>query len=286
VGADVDAGRASRPDFVLWPENSTAVDPFEDAETNAGIQRAREAIGVPVVVGAIVDGGPERVLNQGLVWEADGTADERYTKRHPVPFGEYIPARDAFESLGIPIGNFGDLALIPRDMVAGDRASPLQVAGIAVADAICFDVAYDDVLHDQVLGGADMLAVQTSNAAFIATEQVDQQFAITRARAVEAGRWLVVASTNGLTGVIAPDGSVVAELPRRSTGTLLEQVDLVEGVTPGVRVGRYAGWGALALTVVGVALGLGAGRRQRPGTMEEHEPTPPRPPAATAAGPS
>lgn len=282
LAAAVDAGQVPRPDLVLWPENSTAVDPFADAETNAGIRRASEAIGVPVVVGAIVDGGPGEVLNQGLVWEpGDRTAEdvtERYTKRHPVPYGEYIPARDLLEDLGVPIGNFGDLALIPRDMVAGERTTPLQVAGIAMADAICFDVGYDDVLHDQVLGGAELLAVQTSNATFIATDQVDQQFAITRARAVEAGRWLVVASTNGITGVIAPDGSVVAEVPRRSTATLLEEVDLVEGVTPGVRVGRYAGWGALALTAAGLALGLRAGRRRVPGTMEEHDPTSPAPP--------
>ncbi len=277
LAADVDAGRVPRPDLVLWPENSTAVDPFADTETNAGIRRAVAAIGVPVVVGGIVDGGPGEVLNQGLVWEpGDRTRDdvtERYTKRHPVPYGEYIPARDLLEDLGIPIGTFGDLALIPRDMVAGERTTPLQVAGVALADAICFDVGYDDVLHDQVLGGAELLAVQTSNATFIATDQVDQQFAITRARAVEAGRWLVVASTNGITAVIAPDGSVVAAAPRRSTATLLEQVDLVDGVTPGVHVGRYAGWGVLGLTAVGLALGVAAGRRQVPGTMEEHDPT-------------
>lgn len=282
LAAAVDAGRAPRPDLVLWPENSTAVDPFADVETNAGIRRASEAIGVPIVVGAIVDGGSAEILNQGLVWQpGDRTAadvSQRYTKRHPVPYGEYIPARDLLEDLGVPIGNFGDLALIQRDMMAGERESPLQVAGIAMADAICFDVGYDDVLHDQVLGGAELLAVQTSNATFIATEQVDQQFAITRARAVEAGRWLVVASTNGITAVLAPDGSVVATVPRRSTGTLLEQVDLVGGVTPGVHVGRWAGWGALALTVTGLVLGSIVGRRRAPGTMEEHH-QPPNAPA-------
>ncbi len=261
----VDAGRVPAPDLVLWPENSTAVDPFDDAETNAGIRRAAAAVGVPVVVGAIVDGGPERVYNQGVVWEpgdaSAADADQRYTKRHPVPYGEYIPARRQLEDLGVPIGNFGDLALVPRDMVAGEREQPLRVAGVALADAICFDVAYDDVLHDQVLAGAEVLAVQTSNATFIETAQVDQQFAITRARAVEAGRWLVVASTNGLTGVIAPDGSVVASVPRRTAATVLEEVDLVEGVTPGVLVGRYAVWGALAFTLAGLVLGRAAGRR-------------------------
>ena len=43
---DVAAGDEAEPDFVLWPENSTAVDPFADAGINAGDpggQRGRSA---------------------------------------------------------------------------------------------------------------------------------------------------------------------------------------------------------------------------------------------------
>ena len=61
--------------------------------------------------------------------------------------------------------------------------------------------------------------MQTSNATFIRTDQIDQQFAITRLRAIETGRWIAVASTNGVTGVIAPDGEVVAAAePRTQDG--------------------------------------------------------------------
>ena len=56
----VDAGEVPRPDLVLWPENSTAVDPFDDGETNSGIRAASSAIQVPILVGAIVDSpGPD-----------------------------------------------------------------------------------------------------------------------------------------------------------------------------------------------------------------------------------
>ena len=248
LAADVRSGRQPRPDFVVWPENSTAIDPFRDEQTNAAIRGASAAIAVPIMVGAIVDAGPDHVLNQGIVWDPVTGAGDRYTKRHPVPFGEYIPARELFTR------QFGRLAEVPRDMLSGTREEPLRVAGVQVADAICFDVAYDDGIYAQVSRGARLLTVQTSNATFIHTDQIEQQFAITRLRAVETGRWLVVASTNGLTGVIAPDGSVVASAEPRTQAALVERVELISTVTPAVRWGPWPARLAVALTVAGLAL--------------------------------
>ncbi len=254
LARDVEAGTAERPDFVLWPENSTAIDPFRDAQTNAGIRAASAAIGVPILVGAIVDAGPDHVLNQGIVWDPVTGAGDRYTKRHPVPFGEYIPARDFFTR------QFGRLAEIPRDMLSGTRKTPLRVAGTEVADAICFDVAYDDGIYEQVSRGAQLLTVQTSNATFIHTDQIDQQFAITRLRAIETGRWLAVASTNGVSGVIDPEGDVVASAAPRTQRVLVERVGLVDAVTPAVRLGAWTGRFCIALTAVGLLVTLGSGR--------------------------
>ena len=62
LAADVAAGREPRPDFVLWPENSTAIDPFRDQQTNAAILSASSAIDVPIMVGAIVDAGPTPII--------------------------------------------------------------------------------------------------------------------------------------------------------------------------------------------------------------------------------
>jgi apolipoprotein N-acyltransferase len=261
LAAEVADGTVPEPDFVLWPENSTAVDPFRDAQTNAAIRAASAAIGVPILVGAIVDAGPDHVLNQGIVWDPDTGAGDRYTKRHPVPFGEYIPGREFFTR------QFGRLAEIPRDMLSGTRKEPLRVAGVAVADSICFDVAYDDGIYDQVSRGAELMTVQTSNATFIHTYQVEQQFAITRLRAIETGRWLAVSSTNGITGIISPDGTVVASAEQRTQDVLVETVGLDTSITPAVRIGPWSGRFLIALTAVGLLFtvfssGLPYGRRR------------------------
>lgn len=263
----VASGEVEPPAFVLWPENSTATDPFDDAPTNAQILEASEAIGVPILVGAIVDAGPNQVLNQGIVWDPQTGAGDRYTKRHPVPFGEYIPARRVF----LKYNFFDRLREVGRDMLTGTRDEPLDIDGVQVADAICFDIAYDDGITAQMKRGAELLVVQTSNATFINTKQIDQQFAITRVRAIETGRWTAVASTNGVTGVIAPDGEVVASAEPRTQDVLLEQVDLIDTLTPATRIGDWSGRLMTALTFLGLALAL-VRRRTQPATPESTTP--------------
>ncbi|MFC4785092.1 apolipoprotein N-acyltransferase [Nocardioides sp. MAHUQ-72] len=258
LAEDVAAGRVPRPDFVVWPENSTAVDPFSDVQTAAGIRAASSAVGVPILVGAIVDAGPDHVLNQGIVWNPGTGAADRYTKWHPVPYGEYIPFRRFFNGQ-----NFGRLALIPRDMLSGTRQQPLSIAGVPVADAICFDVAYDDGLYAQLRHGARLVTVQTSNATFIHTSQIEQQFAISRLRAIETGRWVVVAATNGITGIIAPDGSVVDSAAVRTQDVLVQQVGLGSGTTPAVRLGAWTGRLCLGVTILGLLLELVPYRRRQ-----------------------
>jgi apolipoprotein N-acyltransferase len=282
LASDVESGKAARPDFVLWPENSTAVDPFADQQTRTGIQTAAAAIGVPILVGGIVDAGPEHVLNQGIVWDPVLGAGDRYTKHHPVPFGEYIPWRRVFGD------SFGKLDMIPRDMLSGTRTTPLRVAGTQVADAICFDIAYDDGLYDQVDRGAEMVVVQTSNAMFIHTSQIEQQFEISRARAIEFGRYVAIASINGRSGIIAPDGTVVTEAQPRTTSVLSADIGLDASITPGTRVGHWVGRlaGPFTLLLTAVAL-LGYRRRgdprDRAGTSDEppQKTTQPEPEPAT-----
>ncbi len=261
LAAAVAAGERPQPDFVVWPENSTAVDPFTDPDVNAGIVGATDAIDVPVLVGAVagdpLDDG--QVLNQGIVFRPGLGGGDRYTKRHPVPYGEYIPFRGSL----IP-DTYGQLRMVPRDMVRGTSLEPLRVGELQVAAAICFDVAYDEGISGQVARGAQLVTVQTSNAMFSRTGQLAQQFEISRLRAQETGRWVVVAAVNGISGVVRPDGVVVASVPARGQEVLLETVGLSTTITPAVRLGVWPGRVALVVLVLHTLGELVAyGRRRR-----------------------
>ncbi len=104
--------------------------------------------------------------------------------------------------------------------------------------------------------------MQTSNASFIFTDQVEQQFAMTRARAIESGRYVAVASTNGISGVIAPDGEVVDRTDRMTRDVIVETVDLKSGADAGNPGQLGVSTLSPAFMIIGLLLGLRGYRRR------------------------
>lgn len=234
------------PDLVVWPENSTATDPLRDPRLAAAIRAAATAVAAPLLVGSMVEAADETTLrNQAVTWGPDGPTGDSYTKRHPVPFGEYVPLRGPLAAIGVRVDRVG------RDALAGPAdPAPLDLAGTVVAVAICFDVAYADTIRTQVRRGATFVVVQTSNATFFGTTQPEQQLAITRARAVETGRSIVVASPNGVSGAVGPTGDVLGRLPVGVGTWRAIDVPLSTATTPAMQLAPFTptlAWLALAL---------------------------------------
>jgi apolipoprotein N-acyltransferase len=116
-------------------------------------------------------------------------------------------------------------------------------------------------VRDVVRGGADLVVVPTNNATYTGTGQIEQQFAISRLRAVETGRFVVVASTNGISGVVSPDGRVVARAPERRPAVLERTVTLVHRQTPATLVGAWPQRGLSAASAAAVLAAVLVGRR-------------------------
>jgi apolipoprotein N-acyltransferase len=132
-----------------------------------------------------------------------------------------------------------------------------------VGDVICFEVTFDGPVRDVVVGGGQLLVVQTNDATFEtpgssgAGGESAQQLAVAQLRAVEHGRSVVVASTSGVSALIRPDGRIVARtavftpavldgrLPLRSSLTLADRLGPVpEYLLAGLGL---LGWGAAIL---------------------------------------
>jgi apolipoprotein N-acyltransferase len=79
----------------------------------------------------------------------------------------------------------------------------------------------------------------TNNAWFGDSSAPHQQLQMARFRALEAGRWLMRATSNGITAVIAPDGKVTARIPQFQAGILKAQVVPRTGLSPYARTGNW-----------------------------------------------
>ena len=254
----VASGKVSRPDVVVWPENSTDIDPILDREARGLIQKAVDAIKVPILLGTVLESNdPTRVRNAAVLWEPGKEPQVVYVKQRPVPFGEYLPFRSV---IGPLVSRFDR---VPRDFEAGTSTGVVQVGGATLGLAICFEVAHDDIQRASVQDGADLLVVLTNNATYSLTDQPDQQFSITRQRSIELGRATVVAATTGISAVVGSDGQAQARLPVREPGYLVEDVDLTGGTTLAVRAGQGIETGLAIVGLLAVIVAA-ATRRRRP----------------------
>jgi apolipoprotein N-acyltransferase len=243
---------------VVWPENSSDIDPYRNADAAAVISEAARAVGVPILVGAVVEGPGDKLSNTGIVWDPVTGPGDTYVKRHPVPLAEYVPYRSFFRFFSKKVD------LVRHDFAQGTGVGTLDVGGARVGDVICFEVAYDGLVSDVVDAGAGMLVVQTNNATFGRTDESAQQLAMSRLRAVEYGRTVVVAATSGISAIVAPDGSLVHQSGLFTADTFVEPIAQRDSRTLAERLGSSPEW-------VLTALGLGAvvvavrHRRRSPG---------------------
>jgi apolipoprotein N-acyltransferase len=249
LAADVAAGRYLQPAVVVWPENSSDIDPLRNPDARAAINRAARAIGVPILVGAVLRTDDGHDTNTMIVWDPRTGPGERHDKRKVQPFGEYVPYRRFFRL-------FSPYVDRASNFVPGSGQGAVDLGPVRVGIATCYEVVFDDLVRQSVRSGAQLLAVPTNNATFGFTEMTYQQQAISRVRAVEHGRTVLVAATSGVSAVIAPDGTIEQRTTLFTPAALVAQVPLRSGTTLATRLGPLPEWVLVALGGSGLAAAL------------------------------
>jgi apolipoprotein N-acyltransferase len=238
-------------DVLLWPEGASDLDPLQSARAAEALDLVSDAAHAPLIVGAITTRG-DQIFNSSLLWEPGQGDVDTYDKRHPVPFGEYVPDRAFWEPFAPDL-----IGLIQREYTPGTTDPVFDLGKAVVGVNICFDIVDDALMTESVQDGAQMLFAQSNNADFGHTDESVQQLAIARIRALETGRAVVNISTVGTSAVIAPDGSTIDQLPTYQVGTMVDDVPLRNGLTPAVVAGRafeilVSGFGLAALILAGI----------------------------------
>ena len=241
---DVAAGRAPAPRIVLWPENASDIDPLRNADASAEISAAADRIRAPVLVGAVLVLPDDRhPANTVLLWQPGRGPVDRNDKRRVQPFGEYLPWRGFFRLFS----SYADRAGF---FVPGTGPGVLRPAGVPVGVAICWEIAFDDLVGDSVRNGAQLLAVPTNNATFGISEMTYQQLAMSRIRAVQFDRSAVVAATSGASAMIDPHGAELRRSDLFRPAALVMTMPLRRTTTLAARLGPAPEW---LLVVFGLA---------------------------------
>lgn len=226
-------------DVVLWPENAMTVF-YHQIDTEYLLPLAKEAkanntdliIGLPVM-----DEEYEKYYSSMVSFSA---ADENtYTysgvfhKVHLVPFGEYVPLADYLRGLV----KFFDLPM--SGFSAGKQDQPLlKMRGEPLATSICYEDSFGEELIRQ-LPEATLLMNGSNNAWYGNSLAPHQHLQIARMRAIEAGRMLIRATTNGISAFVDHQGRIVAQSPQFEATVLTHTAQPRTGATPYVRWGNW-----------------------------------------------
>jgi apolipoprotein N-acyltransferase len=237
--------------LIVWPESAIPQPADEITDYLRRLQQLGRVHGSDFAIGLVnYDPAGNKYYNGLLVLSDSGGG--WYYKRHLVPFGEYFPVpafvRSWMRLMSLPYTDFTP---------GGERQPTLSAAGQKLGLTICYEDAFGSQ-QLRMLREATLLINVTNNAWFGDSTATHQHLQIARMRALEAGRYLVVAANDGVTAAIGPHGEVVARLPQFQQAVMRVDVQPMTGLTPYARFGNYP-----VIIGTGVLLALAVWRRRR-----------------------
>jgi apolipoprotein N-acyltransferase len=256
------AGGIGEPvDLIVLPESSLDADPRQDADLDGALSALAADHHADVLAGGNTAAPGGRFYNTAFHYrpeppdpnERSGRTAELYSKRHLVPFGEYVPWRSALSFIK-------ELQQVPTDYEPGPGPTVFAIGDHRVGALICFESAFPALARQYARRGADALVVLTNNRSYRRSANSAQHLAMGQFRAAETGRPLLQAAISGITAVVDHTGRVRAETRLFEPTVLVGEVRTYQGRTPYTTAGEWA----LAASAVLLAVALARTRRRRP----------------------
>lgn len=267
----IDTLRTPNTQLVVWPENAIQADisnrdNFSDVSGDTKMQlfqKAREWQST-LIAGATyfeyynrenapvlpyVSGQRQYLpFNAALAFQPDQTLDV-YRKHNLVPIVERMPFVHALDVIDLfdwvswtDIQGYGK----------GYEGTQFNVADTQTPALICYDSVFPGWVGRFVRHGAGFLTIITNDGWWGDTSGHEQHFSYARLRAIEFNRWVVRSANNGISGIIAPDGSVEVETSYRGSTAFRYNVPVLSGLTFYARFGDWLPVLMLILSGMGV----------------------------------
>jgi len=230
-------------DLIIWPE--TAIPAFyHRVKDNLldPLEAEAQSHNTDLLVGIAVQSTQNSDYFNAMV--SLGKERDIYSKRHLVPFGEFLPLKwllnPLIDFLQIPMSDFS----------AGDNnKTRLNLAGYPAGISICYEDAFGEEVI-QALPEAAFL-VNTSNDAWFGDSLAPHQhLEIARMRALESGRYLLRATNTGISAIIGPKGDIQGLSAAFKQETLTRKITPMQGMTPYALIGNSGIISALLILLV------------------------------------
>ena len=210
--------------LIVWPEAALPILYHEAVPFLMPLYRDAQAKGSDLVLGLVRYDFESQQFRNGLV--ALGANEQWYYKRRLVPFGEFFPVPHSVREW------MRLRSLTYVDFLAGaSDQGPVDAAGQRLGATICYEDAYG-VEQLGVLATATLLVNVSNDAWFGDSSAPHQHLQIARMRALEAGRWLIRSTNNGISAFIDPKGRIVARSQQFAAQVLRGEVVPFSGRTP------------------------------------------------------
>jgi len=249
-------------EFVVWPENSvgTPYEPDTNDEVRAEIVEQARRLDAYIMISGTRVVGDDEFINFNALYSPDGVKVGEYHKRHPVPFGEYVPLRSLLDF--VP-----QLDQVPRDMVSGTQPVVFPTEQGVVGSVISFEGAFARSMRSIARAGAQVMAVATNESSYGESAASDQLTGLVRVNAAAIGLDTAHAAITGKSTFITGAGEVGSTTDLLETTILYGSVQFSADIpTLWVRMGD---WFALLAVVTGVAaLALPGVRSTDPADLE------------------
>lgn len=199
-------------ELIILPETAYPynMDSSRQDALNGDLCGIAKQYGVYILVGAFTSEEGKNSLNSLICYTPEGTRDGTvYSKRHLVPFGEYVPMRSLIETLIPPLA---ELVLSSDDIDAGEGSNVIDAGGVKLGGLICFDSIYEQLTYESVRDGAELICLATNDSWFSDSAALYMHNAQAQLRAIENRRYVARAANTGISTVINPRGEVMDEL--------------------------------------------------------------------------
>ncbi len=251
-------------EVVVWPETALPYTISEGSTYYHYVSDLAKEAEVTILVGAFTkettEDGDRLSYNSLICFLPDGSMhDTVYSKRHLVPFGEFVPMRGLFETLIPPLA---ELVMSEDDLAWGKDAAVLELEEGKLGSLICFDSIYEELTLDSVREGAQVICLSTNDSWFTDSVALDMHNAQAQLRAIESGRYVLRSANTGISSVISHRGEVMERIAPLEEGVVIGEAELREEMTLYARIGNAFVYLLILLFVNVIAYDVGAGIRK------------------------